>query len=80
MIPIWFRLTVAGIGLALFFGSWFIGNSVDATHTPDAGRRESALLKDALTFGARVVGVFLLSIGLLMWVASENAEHHHGFF
>jgi hypothetical protein len=80
MIPLWLRLLVCGIGVALFIGSWFIGNSVDATHTPDASRRETALLKDGLTLGARVVGVFLLSIGLLMWVASENAEHHHGIF
>jgi hypothetical protein len=80
VIPIWLRLVVAGIGVVLFFGSWFIGNTVDASHTPDSSRRESALLKDGLTLGARVVGVFLLSIGLLMWVANENAEHHHGIF
>ena len=53
MIPIWLRLVVAGIGVVLFFGSWFIGNTVDASHTPDSSRRESALLKDGLyTFNA----------------------------
>ena len=78
MIPIWFRLAVVGLGIVIFLGSWFIGNSVDASHTPT--NRESAILKDGLTFGARIVGVFLLSVGLLMWVASENAEHHHGIF
>jgi hypothetical protein len=78
MTPVWFRLAVVGLGVVLFVGSWFIGNSVDASHNPRD--RESALLKDGLTFGARVVGVFLLSVGLLMWVAAENAEHHHGIF
>ncbi len=78
MIPIWLRLAVVCLGAILFFGSWFIGNTVDASHTPSP--RESALTKDALTFGARVVGVFLVSVGLLMWVAVETAEHHHGIF
>jgi hypothetical protein len=78
VIPLWLRLAVCGVGIALFLGSWFIGNTVDASH--NTGRREDALLKDGLTFGTRVIGVFLLCVGLLMWVAVENAQNHHGFF
>jgi hypothetical protein len=79
MIPLPVRLAIVLLGLALFVGSWFIGNSVDSGGVADLPS-SSVMAKDGLTFGARVVGVFIMVAGLLMWVVSENTVNHHGLF
>jgi hypothetical protein len=70
MTPLWLRFAVLGVGAALFFGSWFVGNSVDASEKPNHADRYLLLQKDAITFFMRVFGAFIAVIGLLMWVAA----------
>jgi hypothetical protein len=70
MIPIPVRLAMIGLGILLLGGSWLIGNSVDAGLTYGK-MKPDPLAKDALTFSARIVGAFLIVLGLLIWVVSQ---------
>jgi len=73
MIPIPVRFAIVGVGIVLLAGSWFIGNSVDAglKYGPI---RQDALTKDSITFSTRVIGAFLIVLGLLIWVVEQSAR------
>jgi cytochrome b subunit of formate dehydrogenase len=73
MTPIWLRLTVVGVGAAIFFGSWLVGNSVDSAEHP-ASQRYVLLQKDAVTFFMRIIGAMIAICGLLMWVAAGRSH------
>ncbi len=73
MIPIPVRFAIVAIGVVLLAGSWFIGNSVDAG-LKYGNVRQDALTKDSLTFSARVIGAFLIVLGLLTWVIEQSVR------
>ncbi len=75
MVPVPIRIAVVVIGFVIFFASWAIKNSVDASSMPESSAGHAALLRrDALTLSMRVVGAFVIAVGLLMWVAAHKGS------
>jgi predicted MFS family arabinose efflux permease len=75
VIPVPIRLAVVAIGIAIFLGSWLIGNTVDSAQPPEGAEGAAMLQKDALTFFMRIIGAALVTGGLLLWVVAALATH-----
>jgi hypothetical protein len=79
MIPLPIRITISVLGAAMLLGSFVIRTSVDRGLEI---RRDAppSLSTDAGTFTIRVLGAFILGIGLLTWVAARSVQTHSGIF
>jgi hypothetical protein len=69
-MPLGIRFAMLAVGAVMFFGSWFVGNTVDGSTAPSADRKMLMLQKDALTFFLRIIGAFVFIAALLTWVIS----------
>jgi hypothetical protein len=79
MIPLAVRIAISVLGAAMLLGSFAIKSSVDrglAIHR-DA---PPPLGIDAGAFTLRILGAFVLMIGLLTWVIAYNLEKKTGIF
>jgi hypothetical protein len=79
MIPLPIRITISLLGAAMLLGSFVIRTSVDRGLEI---RRDTPppLTIDAGAFALRVLGAFILGIGLLTWVAARSVQTHSGIF
>jgi hypothetical protein len=79
VIPVPVRVAIVVVGFVLLAGSWLVGNTVDAGIVVGPPR-PNMLGKDAATFSARIIGAFLIVLGLLTWVFAQTIEHHTPIF
>jgi hypothetical protein len=79
MIPVAVRIVITVLGAAMLLGSFAIKSSVDRGLSI---RRDAppALGIDASAFTLRILGAFILMIGLLTWVAAYSVEKKTGIF
>jgi|GEM_PF-1863708 len=79
MIPVSVRIAISVLGALMLGGSFFIRSSVDRGLQI---RRDAppALNVDAGAFTLRVVGAFVLMVGLLTWVVAYSVEKKTGIF
>ena len=79
MIPVAVRIAVSLLGAAMLAGSFVVRSSVDRgleiRHDAPPG-----IQVDAAAFTLRILGAFVLMVGLLTWVAAYTGEHHTGIF
>jgi hypothetical protein len=79
MIPLPIRIIISVAGAAMLLGSFVIRSSVDRGLEIRQDKPPS-LQVDAGAFTLRVIGAFVLMVGLLTWVAAYTAEKHVGIF
>jgi hypothetical protein len=79
MIPLPIRIIISVAGAAMLLGSFVIRSSVDRGLEIRRDKPPS-LQVDASAFTLRIIGAFVLAIGLLTWVAAYTAEKHVGIF
>jgi hypothetical protein len=79
MIPLPIRIAISLLGAGMLAGSFVIRSSVDRGLEI---RRDAppSLNIDAGVFTMRVLGAFVLGIGLLTWVVARSYETHTGIF
>ena len=79
MIPVAVRIAISVLGAAMLAGSFAIRSSVDRGL---AIRRDAPppLQTDAGAFTLRILGAFVLMIGLLTWVVAYSVEKRTGIF
>jgi hypothetical protein len=79
MIPLAVRIVISLLGAGMLLGSFLIRSSVDRGLEI---RRDlpPSLQIDAGAFTLRVLGAFVLTIGLLTWVVAYSYEKHTGIF
>ncbi len=79
MIPLPIRIAISALGAIMLLGSFAIRSSVDRG-LEIRSDRPPALNVDAAAFTVRVLGAFVLGIGLLTWVAARSVETGRGIF
>ncbi len=79
MIPLPVRIIISLLGAGMLLGSFVIRSSVDRGLEIRKDRPPS-LQVDAGAFTLRVLGAFVLAVGLLTWVVAYSAEKHVGIF
>jgi hypothetical protein len=79
MIPLPIRIIISVAGAAMLLGSFVIRSSVDRGLEIRRDKPPS-LQVDAGAFTLRIIGAFVLMVGLLTWVAAYTAEKHVGIF
>ncbi len=79
MIPLPIRIAISALGAIMLLGSFAIRSSVDRGLE---NRRDTPppLNVDAAAFTVRVLGAFVLGIGLLTWVVARSYETKTGIF
>jgi hypothetical protein len=79
MIPLPIRIAISALGAAMLLGSFVIRSSVDRGLEI---RRDTPppLEVDAGVFTVRVLGAFILGVGLLTWVVARSYQTHSGIF
>jgi hypothetical protein len=79
MIPLPVRIIISVLGAGMLLGSFVIRSSVDRGLQIRKDQPPS-LQVDAGAFTLRVIGAFVLAVGLLTWVVAYSAEKHVGIF
>jgi hypothetical protein len=79
MIPLPIRIAISLLGAGMLLGSFVIRTSVDRGLEI---RRDTPppLEIDAGVFTMRVLGAFVLGVGLLTWVVARSYQTHSGIF
>jgi hypothetical protein len=79
MIPLPVRIVISVVGALMLLGSFVIRSSVDRGLEIRKDKPPSLQI-DAGAFTLRILGAFILSIGLLTWVVAYSYEKHVGIF